>query len=306
MSKMATVDIIIPAFNAAKYLPSAIESVISQTFEDWRILLVDDGSTDNTAELVAPFLNRLGSKIRYIQQENRGISAARNAAIRASTSEFLAMLDADDVWLPCRLSESLKVLEERPLAGLAYGLITRIDSEDRLGETFTGNRENAEGHIARHIYMRTVELPCVTITIRRRCMDEVGMFDETMQASEDRDLWLRIALRYEIAFVPKVLAYYRSSPNSMTTVPQRMLQAQLRFLQKHYGSEGCGFFSRQIALARIYKQQAETLKAKDRPWAAVKWSIRAVLLYPFSKDNLRTAASLLLSSLMRNSTRNQS
>src|SRR5271170_5133976 len=126
---MAKVDIIIPAFNAANYLPTAVESVLSQTFDDWRILLVDDGSTDNTAEVVAPFQDRLGPKLSYIKQNNRGLPAARNSAIRASTAEFLALLDADDVWLPCRLEESLKCFENRPQVGLAYGLISRINPE---------------------------------------------------------------------------------------------------------------------------------------------------------------------------------
>src|SRR6202041_1378429 len=159
---MATVDIIIPAFNAAKYLPFALESVSSQTFDDWQILLVDDGSTDNTADVVAPFLDRFGSKIKYIKQNNRGLPAARNTAIRASTAEFLALLDADDVWLPCRLSESLKVLTARPQAGLAYSQVKGIDPEGRIASTWMGNPRNSEGHIAPHIYMRKVELPCPT------------------------------------------------------------------------------------------------------------------------------------------------
>jgi glycosyltransferase involved in cell wall biosynthesis len=294
IGQMATVDIIIPAFNAAKYLPAALESVSSQTFEDWQILLVDDGSTDNTAEVVAPFLDRFGSKIRFIRQNNRGLPAARNVAIQASTAEFLALLDADDVWLPCRLSESLKAFAERPQVGLAYGLVTHIDQEGRLGGTFEGNRRNAEGRIAPYIYMRKVELPCPTVTFRRRCIDEVGIFDETMRATEDRDLWLRIALRYEVAFVPKVIAYYRLSPNSMSADSQRMLKAQLHFIRKHYGAEGCGLRSRQIAWARVYKQQAETLKRRNQPWNALTSSLRAVALYPLDMDNLRTAGSLLL------------
>ena len=291
---MATVDIIIPAFNAARFLPFSLESVVSQTFDDWRILLVDDGSTDNTAEAVAPFLDRLGSKIRYIKQENRGLPAARNTAIRASTAEFLALLDADDVWLPCRLSESLKILRERPQVGLVYGLITGIDQENRPGITWGGNLRDGDGHIATQIYMRKVDLPCPTITFRRKCLDEVGFFDETMRATEDRDLWLRIALRYEVGFVPKVLAYYRLSPNSMSTDPQRMLQAQLKFIRKHYGSEGCGLRPRQIALARSYKQRAEALKVQSQPWAALMSALQAVTFYPFDMDNPRTAGSLLL------------
>ena len=289
---MATVDVIIPAFNAARHLPSALEGVASQTFSDWRILLVDDGSTDNTPEIVAPYLDRFGSKIRYIKQENRGLPSARNAAIRASDSEFLALLDADDVWLPCHLSESLKVLAERREAGLAYGLVTGIDSEGRILDTFQGNPDHVEGRIAPYIYMRTVELPCPTMMFRRQCVEEVGLFDETMRATEDRDLWLRIALRYEVAFVPKVLAYYRLSPHSMSTDPERMLRAQLQFIAKHYGSAGCGFLPRQIALARAYKQRAEILKTQKHSWDALLSSFRAVILYPLALNNFRTAVSL--------------
>jgi glycosyltransferase involved in cell wall biosynthesis len=291
---MATVDVIIPAFNAARYLPSAIESVISQTFDDWQILVVDDGSTDNTEEVVAPFLARLGPRIRYIKQDNRGVSVARNTAILASTAEFIALLDADDVWLPCRLSESLKVLAERPQAGLAYGLIGTIDPEDRLGSLWAGNPAHAEGHIAPYIYMRAVELPSPTITLRRKCIDEVGAFDESLRVTEDRDLWLRIALRYEVAFVPTILALYRVSPSSLSTDPNRMLQAQLKFIRKHYGAAGCGLRSRQAAMARCYRQQADNLKMRGRASAALWSSLRAVTLYPLSIGHFRTAGSLLL------------
>jgi glycosyltransferase involved in cell wall biosynthesis len=297
MNGMAKVDVIIPAYNAAKYLPFALESVIEQTFEDWQILLVDDGSTDNTVEVIAPFLERLGPKLKYIKQNNRGLPAARNTAIRASSAEYLALLDADDVWLPCRLAESVKVLEARPHAGLSYGLIIGIDSEGRHRGTFDGNPRHAEGRIAPYIYMRKVELPCPTMTFRKSCVDEVGLFDETMRATEDRDLWLRIALHYEVACVHKVLAYYRMSSSSMSTDPERMLRAQKQFIQKHYGSEGCGFRNRQIALARAYKQRAEALKMQNRKLAALMSSLRAVALYPLDLDNFRTAGSLLFHSL---------
>ena len=291
---MATVDVIIPSFNAAKYLPAAIESVVSQTFDDWRILIVDDGSTDNTAEVVAPFLDRLGPKIRYIKQDNRGVSAARNTAFLASTSEFLALLDADDMWLPCRLSESLNVLAERPQAGLSYGLIRTIDPEGRLGSPWVGNLTHAQGRIAPYIYTRTVELPSPTITLRKKCIDEVGVFDESLRVTEDRDLWLRIALRYEVAFVPNILALYRVSPSSLSTDPKRMLQAQLKFIRKHYGADGCGLFPRQAAMARSYKQHAENLKMRGQASAALRSSLRAVTLYPLSIGYFRTAGSLLL------------
>ena len=289
---VATVDVIIPAFNAAKYLPFALESVGAQTFGDWHIVLVNDGSTDNTDDVIAPFLDRFGSKITYIKQENRGQPASRNVAIQSSASEFIALLDADDIWMPCRLSESIAVLTTRPDVGLTYGLITLVDAEGHFSRTWSGNRGHADGRIASQIYMRKIELPCPTITFRRRCVDDVGSFDETMRATEDRDLWLRIALRYEVAFVPEILASYRMSPGSMSTDSRRMLNAQLHFIRKHYGSEGCGLRSRQISIARAYKQQAEALKGQSRMSAAFLSALRAVAIYPFDLDNARTAASL--------------
>ena len=293
---MPLVDVIIPAYNAAKYLPVAIESVMAQTFEDWRILLVDDGSTDNTAEVVAPFLERLGPKIRYIKQPNSGVSAARNNAIRNATGEFLALLDADDVWLPCRLRESLKSFEGRPQVGVAYGFLSRITPDGTIVDTFAQRQKNGEGRIAPYIYMRRVDMPCSTITVRKRCIDEVGMFDETLAATEDRDLWLRIAFKYEVALVPEVIALYRISSDSLTGNPERMLNAQVRFIEKHYGAPGCGFRERRIALSQIYRQRAEAYGTRREWRTAVECSLRALALYPLDIGNFRTAGSMLLRS----------
>ncbi|MDQ2833206.1 MAG: glycosyltransferase family 2 protein [Acidobacteriota bacterium] len=293
---MPRVDIIIPAYNAAKYLPTAIESVVSQTFEDWRILLVDDGSTDNTVEVVAPYIESLGARIKYVKQSNRGLPAARNMAIRHSSAEFLALLDADDVWLPSRLYESMRCFEDRPQVGLAYGRISRIDQAGRLLDTWGGNNAWAAGKIARYIYMLKVQLPCPTMTFRRKCVEEVGGFDETMRATEDRDLWFRIAERYDVACSSQVLAHYRTSPGSMSSDPDRMLQAQLKFVRKHYGRPGCGFWARSSALGCVYRQHAEALSARKQRLPAFVSSIRAVTLSPWDLSNAKTAASILLTS----------
>jgi glycosyltransferase involved in cell wall biosynthesis len=291
---MPKVDIIIPAYNAAKYLPIALDSVIAQTFTDWRILLVDDGSTDETSELVKPYMARLGPKLKYIKQENGGLPAARNTGIKNSSAEFLALLDADDIWFPNRLTESLKSFENKPQVGLSYGFNTRIDMDGEVIDVFNRRQKNGEGRIAPSIYMRSIHLPCPTITFRSICVDEVGMFDETLRASEDRDLWLRIALRYEVALVPAVIAHYRTSANSMSTDPERMLKAQLQFIEKHYGSPGCGMLQRRIALGRVYKQRAEALGLRRKPLAALVSSLRSLIYYPFDLSSARTAGSLLL------------
>ena len=291
---MPKVDVIIPAYNAAKYLPAAIESVVAQTFDDWRILLIDDGSTDNTAEVVAPYLKQLGEKLQYIYQPNAGLPAARNAAIRNSSAELLALLDADDLWLPCRLAESVKCFDGRPRVGLAYGLISRIDVDGKVLDTFGGNLTHAEGQIAPYIYTREVQLPCPTMTFRRSCVDEVGLFDETMRATEDRDMWLRIALRHDVALAPKVIALYRMSQGSMSADLDRMEAAQTRFVEKHYGAPGCGWVARRVALARICRDKAAALAARGDRAAALKDLLRASITCPWDPDNFRTAGSFLL------------
>jgi glycosyltransferase involved in cell wall biosynthesis len=296
---MPKVDIIIPAYNAARFLPTALESVMTQTFTDWRILLVDDGSTDNTFEIVSPFADQLGPKLIYIRQENRGLPAARNTAIRHSSAQFLALLDADDVWLPDRLAESVQRFD-RPEIGLVYGFVSRIDADGNLVTTHDEMKRRAEGRIASSIYTRRLDLPCPTITFRRECVDLVGDFDESMRASEDRDLWLRIAQRYEIARVPKVIALYRISPGAMTSDTERMFHAQLRFLEKHYGAPGCGRRARRVALSSVYRQRAEALGDRKQQLAALHSVFRALMFYPESLQNLRTAASLLFHSLRPN------
>jgi glycosyltransferase involved in cell wall biosynthesis len=290
---MPKVDIIIPAYNAARFLPAALASVMTQTFTDWRILLVDDGSTDNTAAVIAPFKESMGAKLMYIEQENRGLPAARNSAIRHSSAEFLALLDADDVWLPDRLAESLRCFD-RPEVGLVYGFVSRIDADGKLVSTHDEMKRHAEGRIASSIYMRTIDLPCPTVTFRRECVDLVGGFDESMRATEDRDLWLRIAQYYEVARVPKVIAFYRISPGAMTSDIERMFNAQLHFLAKHYGSPGCDRKARRIAMSSLYRQRAEALGARRQQVAALNSVLHALLFHPTGRQNLRTAASLLL------------
>ena len=293
---MPKVDVIIPAYNAARYLAAALASVEAQTFADWRIMLIDDGSTDNTAEVAAPFMERLGKRFKYIKQENQGLPAARNAAVRSSSSEYMALLDSDDIWLPDRLAESLNYLERHSSVGVSHSSVAIVDEAGEVLETIDTPQKHGEGMIAPYIYMRKVHLRCPTVTFRRRCIEMVGLFDETLRATEDRDLWFRIALHFEVGFIDKVLAHYRVSTASMSTDPHRMLQAQLRFIEKHYGSPGCGTLARRIALSQSYRHHAEALDIRGEHGNALKSASRSLGFYPLDLTNFRSAAAILLHS----------
>lgn len=121
----------------------------------------------------------------------------------------------------------------------------------------------------------------------------MGLFDETMRATEDRDMWLRIALNYEVCFIERVIAHYRLSPTSMSTDLNRMLTAQLRFVEKHHGSPGCGAWQRRQALGLIYRQQADALSARKQLGAAMKNSLKALALFPLDRNNARAAGSIV-------------
>lgn len=293
-SSTPTVDVIIPAYNISRHLPAALESVIAQTFQNWRIVVVDDGSTDQTEAVLKTFQERLGARLTYLKQANQGPSAARNTGIRHASGELIAFLDGDDLWVPERLADSVACLAANRAAGLSYGLVTRITEAGEVIGTFAGNGQHAAGRLASQIYMRRVEFPCPTVTVRRACLDVVGLFDEGMRATEDRDLWLRIAQRYEIAFVPKVLALYRTAASSASLNYDKMMRAQLHFIEKHFGEPGCGPAERQAALGRIYRQRAEGYKASREPWKALVTSGRALARCPTDTGSLRTAASLAL------------
>ncbi len=291
---MSKFDVLIPAFNAAQFLPGAIESVMAQIEQDWHIIVVDDGSSDETPAAAAPYLDRLGSRMTYLRQNNSGPSAARNRGIRASDSPFIAFLDADDLWLPDRLARALPLLERDAETGLTYSGISRFREPGKIVDTFHGNTGKAEGYVAEQIYTRGIELPCSSVTIRRAALETAGMFDETMHATEDRDLWLRIAQRYRIAFVPEVLVLYRMSENSQSSDPSRMLRTQTQFIRKHYGEPGCGWKARQAALARAYKQQAESFADRREFSMSLRHAVHATVLAPWAIGNLRTAASIAL------------
>ncbi len=293
---MSKVDILIPAYNAAHFLPGAIESVLAQTEPDWHILLVDDGSTDNTQQWVEHFLrtnaDRLRGRLTYIHQPNRGLPAARNAGIRASSAPLIALLDADDLWLPTRLEQSIRSLDDASSVGLSYGGVSRFTQPDALIDTFTSSQlGSTPQQTVTRLYTRAVSFPCPTVTFRRQCVEAVGLFDETMRATEDRDLWLRIAQHFGVVFIPAVLALYRTSTSSMSGDLPRMLLAQKQFIQKHYGEPGCGWHARQIALAAALQQQAQGYTDRHQHRRALRFALSAIAAAPWLPALWRTAAA---------------
>lgn len=199
---MPKVSVIIPTYNNAKYIDKSINSVLSQTYKDFEIIIVDDGSSDNTKEV----LKQYNGKIKYYYQENKGVSFARNKGIRESSGEYIAFLDSDDVWFPNKIEIQILILEKDEKVGLVCSLVTTIDNGGKpLGII---KPSKLPGESFGEFFFLGSSYPS-TYLIRKRCFDEVGLFDEKIAILEDLDICLRIALKFKIKIESEPLVYYR-------------------------------------------------------------------------------------------------
>jgi glycosyltransferase involved in cell wall biosynthesis len=207
---MPKVSIIIPAYNAMQYLPQTMASVMKQTYRDFEIVLVDDGSSDHIREWVE---TQNISQLRFISQENRGLSGARNTGIRAAKGSYLALLDADDLWEPTKLAKQVQVLDLDQEAALVYTWMALIDEQGALTGRYYKRRE--EGDVWK-LMLTSNLVGCGSVPlIRRTCLDQVGYFDENLKSfAEDWDLWLRMARQYSFRVVAEALVYYRQRGDS--------------------------------------------------------------------------------------------
>lgn len=212
MILMPQVSIIIPTFNSVRYVRAAVESVLAQTFQDFQLIVVDDGSTDATHAALAPYSDRL----TYIYQENQERSAARNTGLRVATGEYVAFLDADDTWYSDKLERQVSVLAEHPEVVLVYGQAIYMDV-DGNDASFRG--QHVCGHVAPALQMEDLSRALISGNVvygggsmplvRRSALASAGWFDESLCYPEDWDLWARLSHLGLFAYLPRPLVRYR-------------------------------------------------------------------------------------------------
>jgi glycosyltransferase involved in cell wall biosynthesis len=289
------VSIVLPTFNQARWLDGAIESVRRQTFADWEILVVDDGSTDDTPAIVARYAD--DARIRYLPGPRTERAAARNRGIAASSGDLVAFLDTDDRWLPEKLDRQVAALAAARDAGLCYTIARFVDAGDRPLALRKPPRAVA-GNLFPAL-MRANLIIIASVVARRRCLDEVGGFDETLPAygCEDWDVWLRIARRHPITVVDDELTLYRVHAGN--TPVESLLASGLAVLDRRYAEPGtaeAAGLSRAAARARLRWYLAGALAAERRS-AAVPMVLDALRESPataFARPALGALAALLL------------
>jgi glycosyltransferase involved in cell wall biosynthesis len=270
---MPTVSVIIPTYQRSHWVSEAIESVLAQTFKDYEIIVVNDGSTDNTVEV----LNQFQDKIKIIEQENKGGSAARNIAIKNSQGLYIAFLDDDDLWLPSKLEKQIALLEFNHKIGLIYSDMFWFNENGVFPNT---KAQVSSLHLARLYWMHFLNLDSLTcpisstVIVRRQALDEIGLFDESLTNCHDYDLWLRIGEKWLFYYLDDPLTMHRLSDTNITKNRERLLVSLLRVKEKALDRHPDyrrlsanmlhkGFYRHYLTLADLYLNRSEGEKARD-------------------------------------------
>jgi glycosyltransferase involved in cell wall biosynthesis len=228
-----TISIIMPCHNAADHLSASVGSVLEQTFADWELIAIDDGSSDGT---LAWLQAQADTRIRTQSQSNQGVSTARNAGLAAARGDYVAFLDADDTWSPDFLETMLAALQTRPAAVLAYCGWQHLRPSGNHGEPFIPP-DYETPHKAEAL-LASCRWPIHAALVRREAVLAADGFDSTLKNAEDFALWLRVGTTAPIVQVPKVLAFYhqhegeQASDNRARAALQHWL-AQLKYLDEH-------------------------------------------------------------------------
>ena len=271
---MARVSVVIPTYNRSRLLRETLQSVFAQTYREYEVIMVDDGSTDDTRAVVEGY----GDQVRYLYQENAGEARARNHGIQAARGELIAFLDSDDVWEPELLETEVGILDRFPEVVLvsARSITAGKESEEfpRTQEVFWGD-----------LFLRLFQggfINTSAAVVRKWCLEEVGGFNETYRCYEDYDLWLRIARRYSVAYVNRCLVRCGRQGDNVSKDRTRPREVILEILARNYDPSRIppSIYRRRVsdcclALGRVSWSRGEP----DQAWTYFR---RAQAMTPYS------------------------
>lgn len=231
---MPTISVIIPTYNYARFLPESVGSVLAQTFRDFEVVVVDDGSTDNTADVVGGLAT--DPRVRYLRQENQGDAAARNRGVRNSSGRYLAFLDSDDLWLPAKLARQFDVMESRPGVSVVHTALQLLREEPNgrqtRGPRVRPPRQQEATLYEDQLYRNMITSSHSTALVRREALEGVGGFDATVPFFCDHDLWRRMAERHAFHCLDEVLVTIRKHGRNVSSQVERMFRHDLRYYAK--------------------------------------------------------------------------
>lgn len=258
---MSFASIIVPAFNVAQTMSQTLNALLAQTHPSFEVIIVDDGSTDETTRIANEFAR--DPRVRLIRQANRGLAGARNTGINAAQGDFIGFCDADDIWMPEKLARHVAHLQTNPHVGVSYSGSALMDDGGRL--TGQAQRPKLRDVSALDVFKRNPIGNGSAVVIRRSTLNEIAYcpvqdpqrswyFDETFRQSEDIECWMRIALQTKWVFegIPGLLTHYRINSGGLSAATDRQLEAWERMVRK-LTPLNTAFFEVNTPVARAYQ-----------------------------------------------------
>lgn len=290
MNNAPRITVVIPAYNAAWCVRRAIDSVLAQSWSDYELVVVDDGSTDDTADVLAAY----GAQIKVVRQTNAGLSAARNAGIKAAAGEWVAFLDADDWWLPEKLAAQMALIAREPDIGFCSTSARIVSPDGEQLELWSDG--GLHGNILADLFGANAGVAGSgsAVLARRDLLTRCGGFDTTLRSVEDIDMWMRLAAISTYACVPEALACILRAPGSMSRNREVMRESALRVMKKNRAllpAAMQGAFWRGC-VAGVLTDYAKWRYRDGARGDALRDLAQAMLLAPLSRGRL--AASLAL------------
>lgn len=259
---MPLISVIIPVYNGEKTIKETIESVLNQTFSDLELIIINDGSQDTTLEIISHIQDE---RLKVFSYSNAGVAESRNRGISLATGGYISFIDADDLWTKDKLESQLKALQENPQSAVAYSWTKCIDESGEMSRR--GSHISATGNVyAKLLLIDFIENGSNPL-IRRQALTEIGNFDRSVIPSEDRDMWLRLAARYDFVCVPTAQILYRQLSDSASANVVKQEIASLKAIQKAFAQapESLQHLKRH-SIANIYKGLTfKALEAKPQP-----------------------------------------
>lgn len=274
---MSTVTTVIPAYNAQKFVAESVNSALAQTGVDNEVIVVDDGSTDDTPRILANF----GDRIRIVSQPNSGLATARNNGAKIASGEWIAFLDADDIWLANKLSSQLAAADEN--VGMVYTNCRNFGAVQWVNELTSEAFDLREGDLFEPLLLENF-IAASTVMMRTSWFEQLGGFDPAPGGCEDWDLWLRYSATGGITkLCREPLTEYRWHETSMTSDHKRMCAGRVTTIQRNLQSKRGQHVPRKLArqaFSGVWKVSA-MFAASDLPWTAVRWNVNAAIHWPW-------------------------
>lgn len=275
------VSVVITTYNYAVYLPTAVESVLNQTNKNLEIIIVNDGSTDNTDKVIIPYLK--DKRIKYIKQKNAGQAVAKNCGIRNSGGDYIAFLDADDYWMPEKLEKQMPLFTKDGELGIVYSKAKWIDSKNNVIKINYNNIFKPRAGKVSDFLIVDNFIPFSSSMVKKECFKKVGLFDEKLEMAIDWDLWLRMSIYYKVSFVDEELITYRvGHPGQMSKNQEKRLK-QAESIRSNFIKNNPNAITKKDlkkALAYRYKRIGDYYQNIDKE-KSIHYNLKSLVLNPF-------------------------